>query len=186
MERRQHPPDTELTSRLRDGDERAFAEIYGRYWEVLFRHALRILQDREQAQDAVQDVFAALWARHAELDPGARLSAFLYRSVRNRVFDLLDRSKVKEAYLATVVDVARAGQWSVDEQLREKELADILARELADMPAGMRRVFELSREDGLSYKEIAERLHISENTVKVQVSKALRLLRKAFHIIFFF
>ncbi len=180
-----HHTDQALLESLRHGDEGAFAEIYGRYWEVLFRHALRILQDEAQAQDAVQDVFMAVWQKHADLDSGGKLSAYLYKSLRNRIFDLLDRSKVKEAYLAKVAELGEGGAWSVDERIREKELTEAIERELDGMPAGMRLVFQLSRNEDLSYKEIAERLQISENTVKVQVSRALRILRRAFHIIFF-
>ncbi|WP_379019232.1 RNA polymerase sigma factor [Parapedobacter deserti] len=175
--------DHRLLSLLKSGDERAFAEIYQRYWEVLFRHALRILQDDDLAKDALQDVFATLWDKHATIDDRGRLSAFLYRSVRNRVFDLLDHSKVKNAYLSMVTKVADEGVWSVDAHIREKELAKAIEREVANMPEGMRRVFELNRRDGLSYREIASELHISENTVKVQVSRALRLLRKVFNLL---
>ncbi|PRD47752.1 RNA polymerase sigma factor [Sphingobacterium haloxyli] len=175
--------DHKLLSLLKSGDERAFAEIYRRYWEVLFCHALRILQDDDLAKDALQDVFATLWDKYATIDDRGKLSAFLYRSVRNRVFDLLDHSKVKDAYLSMVTKVADIGVWSVDAHIRERELAGAIEREVADMPEGMRRVFELSRLDGLSYREIASELQISENTVKVQVSRALRLLRKVFNLL---
>lgn len=175
--------DHELVALLKSGDERAFAEIYGRYWELLFRHALRILQDEDLAKDALQDVFAMLWDKHSTIDGRGKLSAFLYQSVRNKVFDFLDRSKVKDAYLSTVAEVGSAGIWSVDEYIREQELSNAIEREIANMPEGMRKVFELSRRDELSYKEIASQLQISENTVKVQVSKALRLLRKVINLL---
>jgi len=174
--------DTDLAARLRAGDERAFAILYERYWEPLFRYGARSLQDTALAEDAVQDVLVDLWERRQSLAHHDNLSGYLYRAMRNRVLNLLDRSKVRQAFLDTVAHTHEAGDWSTDEKLREQELAEQIAQGMQQLPEAMRRVFELSREQGLSHREIAETLAISENTVKVQVSRALKILRKSLKV----
>jgi RNA polymerase sigma-70 factor (ECF subfamily) len=175
--------DCELFSLLTAGDERAFAEIYDRYWELLFRHALRILQDKSHAQDMVQDTFTNLWSKHRTLDSSGKLSALLYKMLRNRIFDFMDYSQVRADYITALTSVSNSGIWTTDARLRERELATAIENEIRQMPVRMREVFELSRSGHLSYREIAAQLHISENTVKVQVSRALGKLQKLLTIL---
>ncbi len=172
--------DQELFSLLTTGDEYAFAEIYDRYWELLFRHALRILQDQSYAQDMVQDTFTNLWSKRETLDNAGKLSALLYKMLRNRIFDFIDYSQVRADYITALTVVSSSGTWTADARLRERELAAAIEKEIHSMPARMREVFELSRKENLSYREIASQLRISENTVKVQVSRALGKLHKLF------
>lgn len=176
--------DCELFSLLTAGDEDAFAEIYERYWELLFRHALRILQDQNHAQDMVQDTFTSLWSKHRTLDSSGKLSALLYKMLRNRIFDFIDYSQVRTDYVTALTAVSNSGTWTADARLRERELATAIENEIRQMPVRMREVFELRRNRNLSYREIAAQLHISENTVKVQVSRALGKLQKLFTILF--
>ncbi|SEM31251.1 RNA polymerase sigma-70 factor, ECF subfamily [bacterium A37T11] len=176
-------PDQVLFALIKDGSERAFAEIYERYWELLLRHALKMIRDEEQARDLVQDLFLALWEKREQLNTDGKLSSFLYSALRNRIFNFMDYSKVRLNYLNSFVEFSEEGAPMADETLRLAELEAEIEQGLAEMPERMRKVFELSRKEGLSYKEIAAELHISENTVKVQVSKALAILRKYF---FFF
>jgi RNA polymerase sigma-70 factor, Bacteroides expansion family 1 len=175
--------DQELVPLVKAGDATAFAEVYERYWELLLRFALRVLQDQEQAEDAVQDVFLALWDKHHAMAEPHSLSAYLYGAVKNRVMNLIDRSKVRQAYLKAVADTVNGRTWLADDHLRARELAQLIEQEMQQMPEGMREVFRLSREEERSHREIAEELGISENTVKVQVSRALRKLRKSLHLL---
>ncbi len=179
-----HHGDDELFLLLTTGHEGAFAEIYDRYWELLFRHALRILQDQDHAQDMVQDTFTSLWSKHQTLDSSGKLSALLYKMLRNRIFDFIDYSQVRTDYITALTSVSNSGTWTADARLRERELATAIENEIRQMPVRMREVFELRRNRDLSYREIAAQLHISENTVKVQVSRALGKLHKLFAILF--
>jgi len=74
--------DVELLDLLKSGDENAYAQIYDRYWAILYRYARRLLQDDQAAQDVVQDIFVMLWSKATNLETGTNLSAFLYASVR--------------------------------------------------------------------------------------------------------
>ena len=169
--------DVELFALVKQGDELAFAEIYHRYWGVLFLHARQMLRDNEEARDVVQELFTSLWQKAFKLEFDTSLSAYLYKSVRNRIFDHLKHKKVMNDYLCALKDFEVEGELITDEAFREKELAAAIEHEISLLPPKMREVFELSRKQYLSYQQIGEKLGISEHTVKSQVSNALRILR---------
>lgn len=169
--------DHELAFSLKGEDRMAFTEIYERYWAVLYLHARRMLRSKEEAQDVVQELFTQLWQNSSQLDVQVKLSSYLYRSVRNRVFNHLQRMKVAGDYQQSLLDFVEASAASSDELVREKELTVVIEREIQALPERMREVFVLSRKQYLSYKEIGEVLGISENTVRNQVSSALGILR---------
>ncbi|KIO75751.1 RNA polymerase sigma 70 [Pedobacter lusitanus] len=169
--------DSELIELLKQEDQTAFAEIYERYWTVLFLHARNLLRDNDEAADIVQELFAGLWLKSKSVVLSGSLSSYLYKAVRNKVFDHLRHKKVMNDYLKSINDFILEEQFVADELLREKELAAIIENEINALPAKMREVFILSRKQYLSYQQIALQLNISEHTVKSQISNALRTLR---------
>lgn len=172
--------DNELFVALKRKDRSAYAQIFDRYWTVLFLHALQMLRDEEDARDIVQELFATLWQKSESIEITNTLSSYLYRSVRNRVFDYIKRRKVMTDYLQSLKDFMEEGGTETDTLIREKQLAEAIENEIAALPPKMRAIFELSRKQHLSYSEIAQQLDISEHTVKSQVSNALRILRSKF------
>lgn len=170
--------DQDLLLLTREGNERAFGEIYRRYKGVLFLHAMRMLNDREVAKDLVQELFVTLWHRRDDLAIHSSLSSYLYSSVRNRVLDQFARTKNQNDYLQSLTSLFEEGECVTDHPTRENQLAELIDREVTLLPLKMQKVFELSRKGNLSYREIADRLNISDKTVKKQVSNALTILRK--------
>ncbi|WP_316804327.1 RNA polymerase sigma-70 factor [Pedobacter nototheniae] len=169
--------DIELVNLIKSGNRAAFAEIYERYWTVLFLHARNLLRQNEEAADLVQEVFTALWLKSQSLELSASVSAYLYKAIRNKVFDHLRHKKVMNDYLKSINDFMLEENFTSDHLLREKELASIIENEINSLPPKMRDVFVLSRKQYLSYEQIALHLNISEHTVKSQISNALRILR---------
>ncbi|MFC3562809.1 RNA polymerase sigma factor [Pedobacter jamesrossensis] len=169
--------DSELVLLVKNGNGTAFKEIYERYWTILFLHGSRVLGDEEDAKDIVQELFVQLWNKADELNFGHSLSAYLFTATKNRILNHLAHRKVKSDYEESLRNFVQEGELITEEHLREKELALIIEREISLLPPRMREVFELSRKEFLSYKEIAESLNISEHTVRRQVSNALSILR---------
>ncbi|WP_225975133.1 RNA polymerase sigma factor [Anseongella ginsenosidimutans] len=169
--------DKELAQLLKEGDKAAYTELYNRYKGLLYVHAYRILQDKEEAKDVIQDLFIVLWTKREELNYRGGIASYLYASARNRVFDRIARKKVASSYFESLKDFAGHYECSTDKQLEEKELAAIIEKEISALPLKMREIFQLSRMENLSHKEIAEQLIISDKTVKKQVSNALKILR---------
>lgn len=169
--------DLELASLLKDGDAYAYTEIYERYKLPLYKHAFRLLGDEEECNDLIQELFLTLWQKKESLVYKTAFSSYLYNSVRNRVFDLITHKKVQTKYLDSIRDFVDQGTFVTDEYIRAKELSAAIEREIASLPVKMREVFELSRDEALSYKQIAQQLDLSANTVKQQVYNAVKILR---------
>ncbi|QEM09140.1 RNA polymerase sigma-70 factor [Mucilaginibacter rubeus] len=172
--------DTQLLGLLDKSDHSAYTEIYQRYFKLIFRHAFKKLRDEEVARDVVQDVFAGLWLKRSSCAVEANLAGYLYMAVRNRIFNFWAHEKVESAYWASLVDdvgMERFADAPTDHRIRERQLMDYIELQVQELPPKMRRIFELSRKEYLSHKEIAERLDTSEGNVSKQVGNALRILR---------
>ena len=172
--------DDELLLAFQSGDKRAYEVIYNRYWQILYRHARKMLQDETSAKDVVQEVFTVLWIRVAEVEIKPPLAAYLYSLTRNRILDLIKHSKVEVKYLQSLKDIMEVTAALPDSQYIERELFDQIEEEIRNLPEKMRVIFELSRKEYKSHKEIAEMLKLSDLTVKKQVSNAVQILKKKF------
>lgn len=186
MESYSNLSDHELADLLKSGNQAVFAEIYSRYKAVLYLHAYRMVQNREDALDVVQELFAAIWANRETLVIKTTLSAYLYGAVRNRILDVIAHQKIISRYTDTLQDFLNKGEFVTDNQIRLKELHTIIENEISQMPPKMREVFELSRQHDLSHKQIAEHLNISDKTVKKQVGKAIKILRLKINLLLTF
>ncbi len=169
--------DAQLADLLNVSDNKAFEEIYNRYWNLLFLHANKMLRDEDQAQDVVQELFANLLSQMGQFYYKSTISSYLYTSVRNMVLNLIKHDKVKLNYSDSLRDYYDQGAWTTDTLVRENELKRQIEKEIENLPAKMRAIFELSRKEYLSHKEIADTLGISEGTVKKQLYYAISKLR---------
>ncbi len=169
--------DFDLVSLIKTDDHVAYRELFFRYTGVLYTHAYVKLQDREEARDAVQEVFSTLWSKRDSLEFQSNVSGYLYSSVRNRVLNILSRNKIKSNYITSLSDYRKSYSDETDHLTRTNQLQAIIDKEMKNMPEKMREVFSLSRNHQLSHREIAEKLGISENTVKNHVHGALKILR---------
>lgn len=169
--------DQKLLELLKESDQAAFAEIYDRYKLLLHRYAYRWLQDKEAVKDVIQELFTSLWAKRETLIFNKNLSGYLYTSVRNGILRKISQDRRCAAYIASLGDYAVKGEGITDYRLRENQLREIIEKEISSLPHKMREVFELSRNSHLSHLEIAERLGLSEHTVRTHIKKALKVLR---------
>jgi len=169
--------DAELTVLLKLGDRAAYTEIYHRYKFVLHNHAWNKTRNREEAQDAIQEVFAMLWAKREQLGLETNLAGYLYTSVRNHILNQIVRKEVQTKYINSIHQFAEEEPVVTDYRARENQLKALIEKEIAALPPRMRLVFELSRKSHLTHKEIAEQLGTSEQTIKKQMTNTLRVLR---------
>jgi len=180
--------DSKLTSLLIDRDKEAFSEIYTRYWPILYKHAFRMLKEADESEDVVQEVFTKLWNKAPSLKADTSIGAYLYISTRNAILNLFSKNQVHHAYLADLGSFLDQAQEITDHRIRERILAKLIEAEIEKLPPRMREVFELKRNQNLSYKDIAGVMNISELTVKTQMNKAISTLRAKFgnHLPLFF
>ncbi|WP_028296506.1 RNA polymerase sigma factor [Olivibacter sitiensis] len=169
--------DSELLVLLKTGDQEAFAEIYDRYWSAIYAQVYKMVRNREETMDILQDIFSALWLRADSINVETKLSGYLYIAARNRVFNLIKQNKIRNDYLDAVATYMSEVATETLDQLDERDMAAAIEAEISLLPPKMRQVFELSRKQNLSHKEIAALLGISEQTVRKQVQNALRILK---------
>jgi len=169
--------DTQLVHLLRKNDHAAFTEIYVRYSSALYKHAYKHLNNRDEVTDIVQEIFTSFWNRRSDLILRSSLAGYLHIAVRNQVIKIISHRQIKSEYFMYLQTSIEEGFVNTDHLIREKQLVEIIEKEIDELPAKMRLIFNLSRKSFLSHREIAIELNLSESTVKTQVNNALRVLR---------
>lgn len=177
MGKHQELKDIELLDLLRQDDHNAYSEIYDRFNGLLYIYACKIVKDFDDAEDIVQEVFISLWDKRNTLLLKSSLSSYLYSAVRYKFINLLDHKKVRTDYSTSLQKFIDQGEYLTDDYIREKEFKKLIEKEIELLPEKMREIFIMSREQDLSNKEIAEKLNLSEKTVRNQVNNALNNLR---------
>nr|WP_068888778.1 RNA polymerase sigma-70 factor [Pedobacter panaciterrae] len=184
-------PSTKLTSAsdqdllliFQSGDRAAYKEIFDRYDKLLFLYAYRKLQNTDDAQDVVQEVFINLWNNREHLKINTSLSNYLYGAVRNRALNVFRDKSIDDKCIASLQLLIDTETATTDYLIRSKDITLLIEKEISLLPPKMREVFELRRNAYLSNREIAEYLHISEHTVATHIKKALKVLRLRLGII---
>lgn len=169
--------DTELIARLNSSDEHAFEDIFREHYAKLCTYANSLIKDPDESEEIVQSIFLGLWEGRQELSIHTSLSAYLYRTVHNRCLNKIKHYKVREAHGAEVRYLNDGAHEATAEVVLGDELRQRIAIAVEELPSQCQAVFKLSRNEGLSYAEIAERLGISTKAVDKQIVRALRLLR---------
>ena len=135
--------DNLLFQLTKSGDQAAYKEIYERYFDVLFIHAYKRLQDKEEAQDLVQEIFTILWDKRLAITLTGTLTGYLYTSVRNKIINIISHKKVASTYIQSFQHFIGQGTCQTDYLARERQLVALIDKEVAALPAKMQEVFSL-------------------------------------------
>jgi RNA polymerase sigma-70 factor (ECF subfamily) len=165
----------ELMTRLASGDPEALSELLNLYWRPLQEYAAGLLGSTDAAEDVAQEAFVGLWNRRTEWRPGS-VRAYLYRSTRNLALNERRRGRVRRRWLEVFPERPETGSAPLA-GAEERELQAAARRAVEGLPPRRREVFMLARFHGLSYRQIAEIMGISQQTVANQMSSALAELR---------
>jgi len=168
--------DSQLVALWCTGDENAYRELFNRYFCKLYHYALKLLPDKRISEEIVMDVMLAIWQKKHLLNSNLSLSAYLYKSVKNRMIDYLRKQTVQTVSLEHP-QMEPPSSFFTDGRLLHKEMECIYKNGLDRLPPQKKRIFTMSREEGNSYQEIADRLQLSKNTVENHMVAAIRLLK---------
>ncbi|UCS91647.1 RNA polymerase sigma-70 factor [Echinicola marina] len=171
--------DQKLIILLKKGNDEAFTALYNRYWKSLYKTANAIIKDESIASDIVQDVFVSLWQRKDEIEVSS-LKAYLHQATRFAVFKAIRQNKVDAEFYERVRQVSV--EIITDNPYLFKEQQQLLDRIVNSLPDNCKDTFKLSREEGLTYRQIAQKLKVSEKTVEKRISKSLRYIRNGLNI----
>lgn len=169
--------DEVLISKLRHDEENVFGLLDAAYRAKLCIYVSRLVRDTAAAQDIVQEVFVSLWLRRHEVMITGSLHNYLHTAVRYRAINYLEANNSAGKKLERAMKDFRVYDDSIQERQSAHELEAVLNRQVKKLPAKMKEVFLLSRQECLSHREISELLNISNATVKKQIGNALKLVR---------
>jgi RNA polymerase sigma factor (sigma-70 family) len=171
--------DATLWNAFRQGDEQAFAQIYGSYVKVLYRYGLKITPDTSLIEDCVQDLFIEIWDSRARLGETDSIKFYLFRVVRRKLYKRLTH----QSY-TTNESLELAGELTVDSfeslLIQDQETAthkDKLHQALAILPVRQREAVNLRFFHGFSYEQVADIMDINLQSVHNTIQKAMKLLR---------
>jgi len=169
--------DNDLIGLLKSGDQNAFTVLYNRYWRLIYAHVYKMIRDEDEAKDILQDIFSNLWLNSDRVPQQENLLSYLYVIARNKVLNVIRHQKCQDDYFNSLAKYASEISEETMQYLDERDLMAAIEKEIAALPPRMRQVFEMSRKEHLSYKEIGKLLGTSDETVKKQVSKSLKVIR---------
>lgn len=159
-------------------EEAQFEHIFKRWYTPLCRFAFRLTGKTQAAEDIVQEVFIQFWDKRKSLEIHYSEKAYLFQAVYHRSLNFLKMAN-RNPHISHEEEFQHPMGQAADAQLMYAETEDAIENGIRKLPDGCREIFELSRFEGLSYREISDLLDISPKTVEAQMSKALRILRQA-------
>jgi RNA polymerase sigma-70 factor (ECF subfamily) len=170
------------TKELKDGNELYFRQVFDKYHQKLYFFILYKTKSEYIAEEVVQMAFTKLWQSRQTLREEYTISTQLFRIATTILIDFLRKYNNKDAVTARLdVLEMEKGTDSTNEKVSGAELQKRILKAVNDLPPVRRQVFEMSREQGMTYREIAETLSVSSKTVETHIYKALKQIKK--HII---
>ena len=155
----------------------AFDQLFRLYYAHLCNFAFQFLKEKEASEEIVQEVFYKLWEKHTELNIHSSFKSYLFQTVRNRCLNQIKHLATKEKYKIYNQEQISIQENTVSDFAVANELAQKIQESITSLPTERQRIFKMSRDEGLKYREIAEKLNISIKTVEAQIGKALKFLR---------
>ncbi len=162
---------------IQNNNPNALKKVFETFYRSLCNYAFQFLNDYDMAEEVVQGLFVKLWEKRSGLAIESSLKSYLFRSVRNQCFNLIQHEKVKKLHEERIRE-SLISENAEDDYYISPELKVRIGSVIDSMPEKRREIFRLSREEGLKYREIAERLNISVKTVETQMGLALKTLRE--------
>lgn len=172
--------DTDLTISLKNSDESAFREVFDRYHRRVYQFAYSFLKDSAQSEDIVQEAFLNFWLYRENLSIDVPIAPLLFTMTRRAVINQWKKSASSDKFRQHLLASFEEGSNDAEAYALSRDIERISEEALQLLTVQQREIFRLSREEGLTYKEIADRLHISRHTVKYHLSNALDTFRQHF------
>lgn len=167
----------ECFQRLAEGDLSVFEAFFEAYKKRVFGVALKMLKSPTEAEDIVQEVFLSIWQSRERLDKVSDPEAYLFTITHNAIYTHLRKASRNEQLLTAIIHQIAQRQHTTEDSIAAHETGKLISEAIQQLPPQQRIVYKLSKQEGLSYHEIAEHMHISQNTVRNHLSVAVKTIR---------
>ena len=164
-------------SDLKSGDHKSYETLFRHFYAPLCNYAYSILRDADEAEDMVQKLFCKLWDQRERIEIHTSVKSYLYRMIHNDCMNKIRQCSIRTEHNEYYVYEKELVSNEVENTVLATELEQQIEKIIESMPPRCREVFKMSRQQQLSYNEIARDLQITTNTVETQIVKALRILR---------
>ena len=167
------------------GDMKAFESLYKAYAGKVFNYINSFIYDPDLAKDITQNTFLQLWEVRSQLDPNGNIEGYIYSISRNLLFREIRRLNILRNYTDRIKEeIKEAEEPQIEENLSRDMIEQQILALLAELPEARRRIFLMRWSNGLSNKEIAQKLSISEKTVSTQIHRTIHFLKSKIGPIF--
>lgn len=167
----------QLIKQLKSSSHKAFAEIYNQYSKRVYAFSIKSLKNNSEAESTVQTIFLRLWEHREELNEELSLIAYLFKLTKNHIININKRKIYKDILIEYLKENSES-HIDLNKNIDYKDILRFVEKSIEELPERRKEIFLLNRNDGLTYREIAQKLDISENTVDTQIRNALNLLRQ--------
>lgn len=178
MEKHYKYDEQEIILKVAKGDHNAFRQVFDRYRDVLYGYSFKLTKSEVLAEEAVQETFMKVWKNRANLNAELSIKAYLYKITQNHVYNGLRNAAYDDKLKAEVFYSRIDSYYSTEDQVIYQDLEAFKETAIANLPARRQLIFQMSRVQHFSHEEIATQLGISQHTVKDQIVKALKSIKK--------
>ncbi len=170
--------ESSLLAAIVAGDFKAFGDLYEKYHRTLYAFALNLSKNSHEAEELVQSVFVSVWETRKNIDPAKSFHAYLFSIARNRFYNILRKRITESCYVDYMLHQENQTDNELEKRVEDNEINEIIHKLIQQVPKRRQEIFRMNRDENFSYKQIAEKLQISENTVDTQIRNVLNFLRK--------
>ncbi|MET0636068.1 MAG: RNA polymerase sigma-70 factor [Chitinophagaceae bacterium] len=173
--------DEELLQQCGNDDVRAYNALFDRYVGKLHRMGVRYVRDQNAVEELVMEILLDIWDRRASVQLKGKLSSYLFQAMHNKAISYLRKAVPVMVDIADMDENSFVAANTTDQRINFRDAENILAEKLANLSPQRRKVFQLSRERGMTYADIANEMNLSQNTVRNHMTAALDYLREHYN-----
>lgn len=170
--------DKELIAECQSDNMRAFNQLFDRYFESFYHFSVAYVKNSEIAEELAMDVMYNIWRKRAQLHIEGEVKNYLFKAMKNTLFNHIRKKEIQTVDLEELPETIAMGHEAVTAALSYKELEKIYQLKLEQLSPQRKKIFKLSREENMTYPQIAEQMDLSINTIKTQMLVSLKFLRE--------
>ncbi len=169
--------ETALLEEVAKGDEKSFRQLFDQYWDTVYNTSFAFTKSSALAEELTQDIFLKIWMQREKLSGIEKFKDYLFIIARNHIFNELRKKVHEQSFADHLFNYFEETANTPEQQFLLRETEQLINEAVKQLPSQQQLIYCLSRQQGLCHQEIADKLHISTNTVKSHINKALQFIR---------